>query len=75
MRSVAGFFFSSENLGPLLSLYVLQDSGVICCLFFNASASALLTSCNAAMQLQVWLAVLSCYKQEFMQYVAACRWP
>ena len=48
VRSVAGFFFSRANLGPLVSLYVLQDSGVICCLFFNASASALLTSCSGS---------------------------
>ena len=48
VRSVAGFFFSRANFAPLLSLYVFQDSGVICCLFFKASASALLTSCSGS---------------------------
>lgn len=45
LRSVAGFFFSSANFGPLASLYVFQASGITSFRFFSASASDLGTSC------------------------------
>lgn len=44
VRSVAAFFFSSANLGPLARRYVFQASGTASLRFLSASASALSTA-------------------------------